>query len=96
MCGNAAVTRHSESERVMTNPQVVVHDPLMDSTASITNADIVAAKRMWLSARDSGAPQTEVDATHRWYASLVGGQARQVREAFWRRAGAPSTTADGH
>lgn len=49
------------------------HDPQVDTSGAITNDDIAAAKRLWLTARDQGAPRDEVEAAYRWYSSLISG-----------------------
>lgn len=94
MCGMTASARHSESERVLTRPARVVHDASVDSGDAITNDDIAAAKRLWVTALEQGAPRDEVAASHRWYDSLIAGQARQLREDFQRRLGLPARAAD--
>ena len=93
MCGSpAALAQHSESERaeVAAARRAVVHHPGMDPLDVITNDDIAAAKRLWLAARDQGAPRLDVEAAYRWYTSLVSGQAHQIREHFWQRLGLPT------
>lgn len=55
-----------------------MHLPRID----VTNGDIRVAKRAWLAAQASEAPQARIDELQRGYAQLVQTQAQQLAEDY--------------
>lgn len=53
----------------------------------VTDEDIRAAKRIWIDARDRGAPDDVVATRYQDYVNLVRAQARQLAEAVRDRRG---------
>lgn len=60
----------------------------------VTDADIRAAKREWIAARDGDASDSEVDRRYELLRVLVHAQAQQIADAVRTRAAAPGLTAD--
>lgn len=60
-----------------------------NTTMDISNEDIATAKKDWLEGEDTPG----ADMLHRYYASLISGQARQIAADF-RAVRSPATPAD--
>ena len=57
----------------------------------ITDADVRAAKRDWLSARDGDAPASIVESTFWFYSRLISTQAQQLADDVRRSRGQRSS-----
>jgi hypothetical protein len=60
----------------------------------VTDADIRAAKRLWIAARDSDASDAEVDRRYDDLRLLVHAQAQQIADDVRARAAAPRPGTD--